>query len=376
MIRLGKSWFCFPDDTNPCKKEGFSTSSAARRHLRGRKARQGVDGDGFRTLNGSPTVDTKLAARVWKAIRELDYQPKMQARALGSGRTRLIGVIVTDITNPFFPDLIRSFEVAAVARGYEILIGSLDEEPATVARCMKRMLERSVDGIAALTFGIEKTILDQLNGRPLPTVFVDYDPSLAHVACLRINYRHGIRQAVQHLAVLGHRDIGFLCGPLHQSVAKVRLDAFMAAMREIGVAVHKDWICPGNFTLEGGIRAMEGLLAQAKQPTAVICSNDISAIGMMHAIHSKRLDIPGDFSIIGFDNIHLAAYTFPPLTTVQMNGQELANAAMETLIDKIEGRGVPGIREISTQLVVRQTSGTPRRAPISYRVDSRHESKK
>ena len=121
---------------------------------------------------------------------------------------------------------------------------------------------------------------------------------------------------------------------------------------------------------------MEGLLGQAKQPTAVICSNDISAIGMMHAIHSKRLDIPGDFSIIGFDNIHLAAYTFPPLTTVQMDGQELAHAAVDSLIDKIEGKGVPGIREISTQLVVRQTSGRPRHAPVSFRVDSRHESKK
>lgn len=328
-----------------------------------------------RTINGAPTVDAKLAARVWKAIRELDYQPKMQARALGSGRTRLIGLIVTDITNPFFPDLIRGFELAAVARGYEILIGSLDEEPATVARCVRRMIERSVDGIAALTFGIEPAILEQLAGRPLPMVFVDFDPSLPHVACLKINYLHGIRQAVQHLAVLGHRDVGFLCGPLHTHVAKARLDAFLGSMREIGAVVHKDWICPGDFTLEGGIRAMEDLLNQAKQPTAVICSNDISAIGMMHAVHNKRLDIPGDFSIIGFDNIHLAAYTYPPLTTVQMPGQELASAAIEGLIGKIEGKELTGRREILTQLVVRQTSGMPRHAPASFRVDSRYQNK-
>jgi LacI family transcriptional regulator len=329
-----------------------------------------------RTINGASTVDSKLAARVWKAIRELDYQPKMQARALGSGRTRLIGLIVTDITNPFFPDLIRGFELAAVARGYEILIGSLDEEPENVARCVRRMTERSVDGIAALTFGIEQLILDQLAGRLLPLVFVDFDPSLPHVACLKMDYRRGMRQAVQHLAVLGHTNIGFLCGTLNAHVARERLDAFLAAMREIGAPINKDWICPGDFTLESGITAMERLLQQVKQPTAMICSNDISAIGMMHAVHNRRLEIPGDFSIIGFDNVHLAAYTYPPLTTVQMPCQELANAAVESLIGKIEGNERTGGREILTQLVVRQTTGVPRHAPAFLRVNSRHEKKK
>src|SRR6202043_470919 len=151
---------------------------------------------------------------------------------------------------------------AAVARGYEILIGSLDEEPENVARCVRRMTERSVDGIAALTFGIEQLILDQLAGRLLPLVFVDFDPSLPHVSCLKMDYRRGIRQAVQHLAVLGHTDIGFLCGTFNTHVARERLDAFLTAMREIGATVNKDWICPGDFTLESGITAMESLLQQ------------------------------------------------------------------------------------------------------------------
>ena len=237
------------------------------------------------------------------------------------------------------------------------------------------MTERSVDGIAALTFGIEQLILDQLAGRLLPLVFVDFDPSLPHVACLKIDYRRGIRQAVQHLAVLGHTDVGFLCGVLHAHVARERLDAFLAAMREIGAPINKDWICPGDFTLESGIRAMESLLQQAKQPTAMICSNDVSAIGMMHAVHNRRLEIPGDFSIIGFDNVHLAAYTYPPLTTVQMPCQELANAAVESLIGKIEGNERAGGREILTQLVVRQTTGVPRHAPAFLRVNSRHKEK-
>jgi LacI family transcriptional regulator len=316
-----------------------------------------------RTINGASTVDAKLATRVWKAVRELNYQPKMHARALGSGRTRLIGLIVTDITNPFFPDMIRGFESAAVAQGYEILISSLDEnDPPSIKRCIHRMVERSVDGIAALTFGAEQKILEELGTWSPPLVFVDFDASVPHAASLKLDYKNGIRQAVQHLAMLGHRQIAFLSGTLQLHTAKARLEAFLAGMQEIGVDVKEEWIYHGNFLLEGGKDAMERLLACRNRPTAMICSNDMSAIGALHAAHAAHLAIPDDFSIVGFDNINIAAYTYPPLTTVEMSGAELAVAAVEVLTGKLRGEEVPSTHTIQTKLIVRQTSGpVPRR---------------
>lgn len=316
-----------------------------------------------RTINGASTVDPKLASRVWKAVHDLNYQPKMHARALGSGRSRLLGLIVTDITNPFFPSMIRGFEAAAVAQGYEILISSLDEEePASIKRCVHRMVERSVDGIAALTFGGELEILRELGSWAPPLVFVDFDTSHSNAISLNLDYGTGIREAVQHLAILGHRQIAFLSGTLYLHTSKARRDAFLSAMNEIGATVKKEWICEGDFTLEGGRYAMENLLSQRSRPTAIVCSNDMSAIGVLHAAHAFRVAIPDDFSIIGFDNINIAPYTYPPLTTVEMSGKELAVTAVEALTAKLQGREVPSAYTILTKLIVRQTSGpVPRR---------------
>jgi len=316
-------------------------------------------------MNDVPSVGTKLAARVREAARELNYQPNIQARSLGSGRTRLIGLIITDITNPFFPDMVRSFELTAVGHGYEILMASLSDDPASVDRCMKRMLERRVDGIAAMTFGVEKPILEHLSARPVPIVFVNFDASLRISASLTVNYQHGIRQAVQHLAVLGHRDIGFLAGPLHEKVVVERLRAFQASMAEIGIEVPKKWILEGDYTLEGGITVTEKLLRQSHQPTAMICLNDLSAIGVLHAVMNQGLMVPDYLSVIGFDNIRLAAYTYPPLTTVDMPRDELAVSAVQALISMIEGGVAPPRKEITTQLVVRRTTGTPRLARLT-----------
>ena len=187
-----------------------------------------------RTINRVPTVDKQLAERVWKAIGELNYFPNTQARALVSGRTRLLGLLISEITNPFFPELMQGFEEIAVANGYEILIGSTNYDLARMTTCIRRMLERHVEGVAVMTFGIEQPLLEELSSRDVPMVFVDSGPPGPLVRALIVDYRKGIHEGVQHLAALGHRKIGFVSGPLRQGSRSPQI-AFIESMEEIGI---------------------------------------------------------------------------------------------------------------------------------------------
>jgi LacI family transcriptional regulator len=319
-----------------------------------------------RTINHIPTVDPALAARVWKAVAELNYFPNTQARALVSGKSKLLGLIVSEITNPFFPELIHEFEQVAIARGYEILIGSTNYEPKTMELCARRMLERKVDGVAIMTFGVEEFVLDRFTAENIPITFIEAGSKRPNSDTLAVDYRAGIHEAVQHLAVLGHRRIAFISGPLTLHSAALRKQAFLDSLRSVGIAVDSAWLIEGNHTLDGGRDAMKKILAQSELPTAIMCSNDLTAIGVQHALFEAKLKVPDDFSIVGFDDVHLAEYTIPPLTTVRMSCRELAEAAVKTLLSHIqpdETKLGPNSKTIiQTRLIVRQTTGLPKGA--------------
>ena len=312
-----------------------------------------------RTINHVPTVNAKMAKRVWEAIRELNYFPNTQARALVSGRTRLFGLIVSEITNPFFPELIQGFEDIAVENGYEILVSSTNYDPPRMALCIRRMLERKAEGVAVMTFGIEEPLLDQLAERNIPLVFVDQGPDRPAISLLKVDYHHGIRQGVQHLAALGHRNIAFITGPARLHSAQSRLSAFSKSLNECGITINQEWIVEGDHTLEGGIRAMEKLLETSRLPTAVMCSNDMTAIGVLHKVYRAGLRVPDDLSIIGFDDIQMARVTIPPLTSIQMSRLELARAAVTALREHVENTNPHREYKIDTKLVVRESTGYP-----------------
>lgn len=317
-----------------------------------------------RTINHIPTVTPALSARVWKAVEELNYFPNTQARALVSGRSRLLGLIVSEITNPFFPELIQEFENVAVERGYEILISSTSYDLRKTESCVRRMLERKVDGVAIMTFGVEELLLGRFAASDIPTVFIDLGPQSPRSTTLKVDYRQGIYEGVQHLAVLGHRKIGFISGPLKMQSAQARKSAFIDCLRTIGLTAAPDWIIEGNHTLEGGRDAMHRILALPEWPTAIMCSNDMTAIGVQHALFEAKLRVPDEFSLVGFDDIHLAEYTIPPLTTVRMACKDLAYAAVTNLISNASSaEAAPRSNQpIPTRLIVRQTTGLPRNA--------------
>src|SRR2546421_3655813 len=309
-----------------------------------------------RAINRVPTVDPQLAKRVWKVVNELGYYPNTQARALVSGRSRILGLIVSEITNPFFPEIVQSFEDIAVQHNYEILLTSTVHDPKRMQLAVRRMIERRVDGVAILTFGMKDPLIADLRFRKVPLVFVDVGPHVSGVANIRINYCHGIRQAVQHLAALRHSRIAFVMGPPHLKSALARKAAFETAMQEIGLEIPADLVVVGDHKIEGGMQALLQLTQLPAPPTALLCSNDMTALGVMRQAYESGIVIPRDLSLIGFDDIRLAQFTTPPLTTVQMSQTLLAEYAFKALLEEVQDpASSPSGREyeLVTNLVLR-----------------------
>ncbi len=264
-----------------------------------------------RTINRVPTVQPQLAKRVWKAVEELGYFPNTQARALVSGKSRIFGLIVSEIMNPFFPEIVHVFEEAALEHNYEILVTSTVHDTERMKIAVRRMLEHRVEGVAVMTFGMEEALLDDLKLRNVPLVFVDVGPQRPRVSNIKIDYQTGIRQAVQHLAALRHERIAFITGPLWLKSAVARRDAFVETMKEIGMRVNEELVVEGNHTLEGGEEAFGKLLKLPVRPTAVLCSNDMTAMGVMRKSYAEKIAIPEELSVVGFDNIRISQYMLP-----------------------------------------------------------------
>src|SRR6202011_849162 len=196
--------------------------------------------------------------------------------------------------NPFFPEIVHVFEETALQHNYEVLLTSTVHDTERMKTSVRRMLEHRVEGVAVMTFGMEDSLLHDLKLRKVPLVFVDVGPQRPHVSNIRIEYLLGIRQAVQHLAALRHEHIAFITGPLRLKSATARREAFVQSMNEIGISVDPQLIVEGNHTLEGGEAAFEKLARLRSRPTAVLCSNDMTAMGVMHKSYAEKIAVPHD----------------------------------------------------------------------------------
>ena len=315
-----------------------------------------------RTINGSPLVSERLSKRVWQAIDQLNYFPNTQARSLVSGRSRILGIIVENINNPFFPELIQSFEEIAVAHGYEILVSSSNSDPALLTTCVRRMLERKVDGVAVMTFGEEEPVLDQLVQNDIPMVLAEFKPESHKTSTILLDYTTGIHTAIDHLAKLGHTEIAFLAGPHSLHSAITRENDFHTAMQASGLTIEKQWIVECDHSLKGGVAGFGKLQALTRKPTAILCSNDMTAIGVLRAAYMAGLRVPQDLSVVGLDDIDFAEFTLPALTTIRLSRVDLAKAAFEALRLQAEDAGNPLMQReflVSTSLVVRDSTGKP-----------------
>lgn len=317
-----------------------------------------------RTLNSPEKVSKETAARVHEAVTALRYVPNTHARSLVSGRSRILGLIISDIANPFFPQLVKAFEERAMEFGHEVLVTNTNYDATRMALCVRRMLERQVDGVAIMTSEMDPELTEQLTHRDVPVVFLDFGKVTERTSNIRIDYESGIQAAVEHLAELGHRRVGFISGPMSLKSARLRRQAFLRGLRDFGMRLDNTLVVEGNHRIDGGEGAMRELLGKRNAPTAVLTSNDLSAVGALRAVDAAGLNVPADISIIGFDDIALAAFTHPPLTTVRISLAELGRTAFDSLLRVISGESQHGEEyRVGTCLVVRESTGRASTVP-------------
>src|SRR6266576_2715813 len=318
-----------------------------------------------RTINCPPNLDPSLARRVRKVIEGVGYYPNTHARALVSGHSRILGLMVSETVEPFLAEILQTFEDLSFEHNYEILLSSISRERRRMEVAVRRMIERRVEGLAVLSLEKETSLVEFLRGQNLPIAVLDHEPRGPLLKTVSIDYKHGVREAVQHLAALGHARIALITGPVRLKTAVARTIAFQECMKEIDLEILPQLLMEGDHTLEGGMKALSALAASPDPPSAVLGSNDMTAIGVMRRAFELGLSVPRDLSVVGFDDNRLAQFATPPLTTVQMSFVEIANAAFKALLKPAEVRSHESSREVSaiqSNLVLRcSTTLTTRR---------------
>ncbi len=305
-------------------------------------------------INNSRFVTEATRVRVLDAIERCNYYPNVLARSLASGRSQMLGVLVSDISNPFFPELVKSIEEAAFERGYDLLLLNTNYDAERTSDYVRRIIQRKVAGVALMTSEMDSELIDKLARCHVSVVFLDAGSAGECMSNLLVDYESGIDEAIRHLVSLRHTRLAYIGGPRRLRSAIKRLEAFQNSVARHLLNAPPALLFEGDFRLEGGRRAARELLAARELPTAVVVANDMMALGVMQECRARGLRIPSDLSLIGFDDIAFAELTDPPLTTVCLPRRELGRMAVEALLMTIEGKERQGVEmHIETRLVVR-----------------------
>jgi DNA-binding LacI/PurR family transcriptional regulator len=307
-----------------------------------------------RVLNNASHVKSATRARVLKAVEELKYHPNLHARSLAGGRSRSIGVIVSNIENPFFLDIYKAVEAGAHAAGYELIMANTDYRSQQLVASIRLMIGRRVAGLAAIVSEMAPELIDELIGNRIPVVFYDVGVALRNLTNIRVNYRRGMESLADYLHSLGHRRMGFIghhatLGPIHERLS-VLLEA-TARYRDVEVRTAADM-----DSLEGGRRAARALLTAHPEVTAIVCVNDFMAVGAMREIRGRGLRVPEDISVTGFDNVKLAQFCYPALTSVHIPRDEIGKIICDSLLPENKTMFEHEI-VIDPELVVRESTG-------------------
>jgi DNA-binding LacI/PurR family transcriptional regulator len=314
-----------------------------------------------RTLNHSTQVSSATANRVWESMHKLGYRPNAHARSLKSRRSGLLGLVVDRIAGLFVAECIRDPQEAAFLHPYEILVTPLDHDERRAEACVRRMLEQEVEGVIVMSLDLDPSAFDKFLDRGVPVVFIDERPEGTRAAVLEVDYGRGIRQAIQHLAALGHRHIGYIAEAKSSRASDVRTAAVEKASRECGLELLERWSVDVQGAFSAGERAAKDFLARKRKPTAVVCSNGLAVAGVLHGAAKSDLRLPRDLSVVGLNDLRIAEFTTPALTSLQVFTQAMAKAAVVMVHNAIENATFGPVASIATQLVVRESTTVPRR---------------
>lgn len=321
-----------------------------------------------RVLAGSPRVLPATRERVLKSIETLDYRPSSIARSLRLRRTQTVGLIVTDITNPFYPEVVRGFEDAAQELGLGVFLGNAAEDPRRELRYLELLRDRQVDAVAVAAGGLRDRLADKLRAYPVPVVYLNAASPDARIPSIVSADREGGRLAAQHLISLGHRRLVYVRGPRERDDSSPRLEGARDAVRAARAMTVTLETWGGGGHLAGGTAVARDVASHYQPPYALICHNDLTAIGVMHGLSELGVRVPLDVSVVGFDDIALTDYTVPPLTTVAQDKYEMGSRAVRLIARILAGETVSGTTELPVRLVVRRSTAPPHRSADSLAV--------
>src|SRR6184192_2250136 len=307
-------------------------------------------------LNKTGKVGRRTHLLVLSTVKRLGYFPNVHARHLASRDSRTLGIIVSDIENPFFPEVIKSFEVRARQLGYDAILSDTNYNPRRTREAAERMMEHNVRGVAVMTSEISMQLIHELARRRIAVTFLDLAPVGTYMSNLRIDYFSGVEQIIKYLYTIGHRRIAFVAGRPRLKSNIARLQAYEKSMQDLGLEAGP--ILPGDLRFEGGLAAGSTIAKLSPRPTAVVAINDLTAVGVIKGLLKAGCRVPQDISVTGFDNTRLAEYSNPSLTTVDIHRETLGQIAADAL-HELSGSANPQGKEyeIGAELVLGDSSG-------------------
>ena len=313
-----------------------------------------------RALHGSPQVSAETTARIRKLAEQVGYRASAAARSLVSGRSHTIGVVVTNIADPFVAGVVSGIEDLAEKHGYSVFLANSNAEPEREIHVVRSFEERRVDGIIVTSSRVGVLYAPLMERMQVPVVLLNNQHPSQFVHSVLIDNMEASLQAVRHHIGLGHRRIAYLGDRFgHQSDTE-RHAGYCRALEGAGIALHPELAVHGDGKPEGGWQVMAQLLALSPRPTAVFCYNDLSALGAMRQIFASGLNVPRDISVVGFDDLYISQYLEPPLTTVRQPMRQMGRMAMETLLHIFDGPYSTHNLRVEGQLIVRESTASPK----------------
>ncbi len=308
-------------------------------------------------LNETRPVTEATRQRVLQVAAELNYFKNTSARLLVRGKSDLLGLVISDIENPFFPELIKSFESACARERMEVLLCATSYDRGQAEKALRRMLENRVQGVAVMTSQFDEELASRLTEKDVPIVLLGSARPKKNRSSIAIDYQKGISDAVQHLFQLGHRSIAIASGPLSQVSAVEYQTAVVDGLAKVGLNPFA--VLEGDHRPESGALAVKTLLGGLRRPTAIFCGNDRMAIGALGAAVELGFRVPEEVSIVGSDDIWMSRYCYPALTTVRIPRDVLGQLASDVLIKMVRSKRRRGTRHLlGTQLIERRSTDT------------------
>jgi LacI family transcriptional regulator len=309
-----------------------------------------------RALNGTGQMAPATRAAIEAAVEELGYRPNTIARSLVTKSTQTIAFLLPDITNPFYAALVSGIQQYALSHGHTMLLCTTEGDAEREEQYLELLRSKQVDGALVDGLVLPPDRIARFVKDGFPIVCLDRDIAAKSIPLVQVDNRLGGRLATEHLLARGHRQIAHVTGAKGQRISEDRLGGFL----DVQTAVDRRLIADGGFTVEGGYEATRTLVESGVEFTAIFAANDLSAIGVLNALSEEGLRVPEDVSVVGFDDIRLAAYTSPPLTTVHQPAFEIAQRATQILIDLTRGKRIRKLRHLLAPELVARRSTAPR----------------